>query len=129
MPPPPDWTPLTWWRKNVMPKVTKIPTVLLREDDGPVAVGDIVPMTDSDRRVRVCSVVPDAEGCIQVQETYPVLPAMLGLHLREETVVLELTRAEAKAVIAFYQEVVSRPAAIVSEPATGVLEELTGVVK
>jgi hypothetical protein len=88
-----------------MPKVTTIPTALLRGDSGLVQEGDMLPLGDA-RRVRLCSVVPDQEGKLTVQETFRVTPDMLGLHIRDETVVLELTRPEAAAVLKMYENTV-----------------------
>jgi hypothetical protein len=105
-----EWTPLTWWRENIMPKVTTIPTALLRGDSGIVQEGDMLPLGDA-RRVRLCSVVPDQEGKLTVQETFRVTPEVLGLHIREETVVLELTRPEAAAVLKLYESGNIEPAA------------------
>lgn len=102
-----------------MPKVTTIPTVLLREDGGLVQEGDML-INGATRRVRLCSVVPDTNGMVTVQETYQVTPEQIGLHIRPETVILELTREEATAVLAFYNSTKG-----VVEPTAGeVLEAL-----
>jgi hypothetical protein len=95
-------SPLTWWREKVMPKVTTVPTALLRQDNGLVQEGDML-TNGTTRRVRLCSVIPDTNGMVTVQETYQVTPEQIGLHLRPETVILELTREEATAVLEFYK--------------------------
>lgn len=105
-----------------MPKVTTIPTALLRQDNGLVNEGDLLTY-GAERRVRLCTVVPDAAGMVTVQETFRVAPESVGLHLREETVVLELTRPEAAAVLEFYNAAKQRGSAV--EPQAGeVLEAL-----
>lgn len=106
-----------------MPKVTTVPTALLRQDNGLVEEGDLLAFGTTERRVRLCNVIPDADGMVTVQETFRIPPAQVGLHLRPETVVLELTRPEAAAVLDFYNNAKQRGSAI--EPQAGeVLEEL-----
>lgn len=118
-----NFTPLTWWRENEMPKVTTIPTMLLRQDGGLANEGDMMAYGDTQRQVRLCDAVPDQNGQVTVQETFSVSPEQLGLHVRPETVVLELTREEAVAVLDFYKAAVARGNNV--EPqATGVLDAL-----
>jgi hypothetical protein len=96
-----------------MPKVTTIPTTLLRQDNGLVEEGDTLTFGGvTNRRVRLCSVVPDNDGLVTVQETFRVPPEQVGLHLREETVILELNRAEATAVLDFYNKTRARGSAV-----------------
>jgi hypothetical protein len=86
-----------------MPKVTAIPTALLREDNGLVDEGDM--LSFGERQVRLCGALPNADGLVTVQETFQVSPEQVGLHLRPGTVILELTDSEAAAVLGFYHGV------------------------
>lgn len=114
--------PLHWWREHEMPKVTQIPTALLY-GGGLVQEGDMFPvLAQPDRRVKLVSAVPDPDGYVSVQEVYRIEPDKIGLDIRPETVVLELTRDEAVAVVEFYQKTHT------SETAVPVLDELNSTV-
>lgn len=99
-----------------VPKVTDVPEVLLYNGQ-PVTEGQILPVGDGKRQVKVIDPKPDKNGGIMVQENYYVDSSDIGCIIQPETVMMELTPEEARAILKFYNEALQRNTG--QQPAVG----------
>jgi hypothetical protein len=99
-----------------MPKVTDIPEALLK-DGQPVLEGQILPIGDGKRQIKVIDPKPDKNGGILVQENYYVDAPDIGCTIQPETVQMELSPDEARAILKFYDEALKRNTG--QQPAVG----------
>jgi hypothetical protein len=102
--------------EHFMPKVTDIPESLLK-DGQPVLEGQILPIGDGKRQIKVIDPKPDKNGGILVQENYYVDAADIGCVVQPETVQMELSPDEARAILKFYDEALKRNTG--QQPAVG----------
>jgi hypothetical protein len=85
---------VTWWGAHIMAKVTRVPTILVR-DGIPVVKGTLLTFGDGDGRVvEIMDEVPDAAGNVAVREVYKVGADQIGCQIRAAKVVLRMTRPD-----------------------------------
>lgn len=85
-------------------RVVQIPEALLTDEEKPVLAGDVLPLRDGGRQVKVLDITPDRNGGILVQEIYRVTAEEISCRYQEPRVVVDMPPEAAKGLLAFYEK-------------------------